>query len=63
MGKHCGVFSGENCNVRDEDFFSFGLNTFRQPFVTKFGVVVHHHEPECDAKKSKYDGAISVIVN
>ena len=27
------------------------LNTFRQPFVTKFGVVVHHHEPEYDAKK------------
>ena len=27
------------------------LNTFRQPFVTKFGVVVRHHEPECDAKK------------
>ena len=37
--------------MRDEDFFSFGLNTFRQPFVTEFGVVVHHHEPECDAKK------------
>ena len=23
-----------------------------QPFVTKHGIVVHHHEPECHAKKS-----------
>ena len=22
-----------------------------QSFVTKFGIVVHHHEPECHAKK------------
>ena len=22
-----------------------------QPFVTKLGIVVHHHEPECHAKK------------
>ena len=22
-----------------------------QPFVTKLGFVVHHHEPECHAKK------------
>ena len=22
-----------------------------QPFVTKFGIVVHHYEPECLAKK------------
>ena len=22
-----------------------------QPFVTKFGIVVHHYEPECHAKK------------
>ena len=22
-----------------------------QPFVTKLGIVVHHHEPECHVKK------------
>ena len=35
-GKHCGVFRDEGC---------------LQSFVTKPGIVVHHHEPECHAKK------------
>ena len=35
-GKHCGVFRDEGC---------------LQSFVTKLGIVVHHHEPECPAKK------------
>ena len=47
-GKHCGVFRGEGCNARDT-FVSVCL----QPFVTKLGIVVHHHEPECHAKKKK----------
>ena len=27
------------------------LSVCLQPFVTKLGIVVHHHEPECHAKK------------
>ena len=27
------------------------LSVCMQPFVTKLGIVVHHHEPECHAKK------------
>ena len=27
------------------------LSVSLQPFVTKLGIVVHHHEPECHAKK------------
>ena len=45
-GKHCGVFRGEGCNARNT-FVSVCL----QPYVTKLGIVVHHHEPECHAKK------------
>ena len=45
-GKHCGVFKGEGCNARNT-FVSVCL----QPYVTKLGIVVHHHEPECHAKK------------
>ena len=47
-GKHCGVFRGEGCNARDTYLF---LSVCMQSFVTKLGIVVHHHEPECHAKK------------
>ena len=33
-----------------------------QPFVTKLGIVVHHHEPECHAKKRKRDFIVKVKV-
>ena len=49
-GKHCGVFRGEGCNARDI-FVPTRLSVSLQPFVTKLGIVVHHHEPECHAKK------------
>ena len=39
-------FSGESCI-----FLLSRLNTFRHPFLTKFGIVLNHHEPECPAKK------------
>ena len=32
-------------------FVSTRLGVCLQSFVTKFGIVVHHHEPECHAKK------------
>ena len=50
-GKHCGVFRGEGCNARDTYLFPIRLSVSLQPFVTKFGIVVHHHQPECHAKK------------
>ena len=46
-GKHCGVFRGEGCNAPDTYLLSVSL----QPFVTKLGIVVHHHEVECHVKK------------
>ena len=49
-GKHCGVFRGEGCNARDI-FVPTSLSVSLQPFVTKLSIVVHHHEPECHAKK------------
>ena len=51
-GKHCGVFRGEACNARDT-FFPTRLSVCLQPFVTKLGIVVYHHEPECHAEKKK----------
>ena len=45
-----GVFRGEGCNTRDT-FVPTWLSVYLQPFVTKLGIVVHHHEPECHAKK------------
>ena len=30
------------------------LSVFMQPFVTKLGIVVHHYEPECHAKKIEF---------
>ena len=29
------------------------LSVCMLPFVTKLGIVVHHHEPECHAKKTR----------
>ena len=49
-GKHCGVFRGEGCNACDI-FFPTRPSVCMQPFITKLGIVVHHHEPECHAKK------------
>ena len=45
-GKHCGVCRGEGCNAHDTQ-----LSDCMQPFVTKLGIVVHHHEPQCHVKK------------
>ena len=45
-GKHCGVFRGEG-----HIFVPTRLSVCLQPFVTKLGIVVHHHEPECHATK------------
>ena len=45
-GKHGGVFRGEGCNAHDTQ-----LSDCMQPFVTKLGIVVHHHEPQCHVKK------------
>ena len=33
-------------------FVTSRLNVCMQPFVTKLGIVVHHHESECHAQKS-----------
>ena len=48
-GMHCGLFRGEGCNARDTYLFALG-SACLQSFVTKLGIVVHHHEPECHAK-------------
>ena len=45
-GKHCGVFRGEG-----DIFVPTRQSVCLQPFVTKLGIVVHHHELECSAKK------------
>ena len=57
--KHCGVFRGEGCNTRDI-FIPTRLSVCLQPFVTKLGIVVHHHEPECHPKK--WDSVFNVKV-
>ena len=49
-GKHCGVFRDEGCNARDI-FVPTQLSVSLQHFVTKLGIVVHHHEPDCHAKE------------
>ena len=49
-GKHCGVFRGKGCNAHDT-FIPTRLSGCLQSFVTKLVIVVHHHEPECHAKK------------
>ena len=49
-GKYCGVFRGEGCNAHDI-FVPSRLSVCMQPFVTKLGIVVHHHEPDCHAEK------------
>ena len=48
--KHCGVFRGEGCNACDT-FVPTQLSVCLQSFVTKLGIVVHHHELKCHAKK------------
>ena len=47
-GKHCGVFGGEGCIVTH---ICSRVGVCLQSFVTKFGIVVHYHVPECHAKK------------
>ena len=37
--------------TRETIFVPSRLKVFRQPFVTKLGIVVHHHDLECHAKQ------------
>ena len=59
-GKHCGVFRHEGCNACDTYFVPTWLSVSLQPFVTKLGIVVHHHELERHAKK--WDSVFKVKV-
>ena len=61
-GKHCGVFRGEGCNAHDTCLFPSWclLSVSLQPFVTKLGIVVHHHERECHTKK--WDSIVKVKI-
>ena len=60
-GKHCGVFRDEGCNTCDI-FVPTRLSVSLQSFGTKLGIVVHHHEPECHAKKLDFIFKVKVIV-
>ena len=50
-GKHCGIFRGEVCSWHI--FVPSQLSVCMQPFVTKPGSVMHHHEPECHEKRKE----------
>ena len=43
-------------------FFPSRLSVCMQPFVTKVGIVVHHREPECHAKKERRDSIFKVKI-
>ena len=45
------VSSGVRAVCSWQIFVPTRLSVCIQPFVTKLGIVVHHHEPECHARK------------
>ena len=55
-----GVFLGEGCNAHV--FVPRWLSVCMQRFVTKLGIVVHDHKPECHAKKRRRDSIFKVKV-
>ena len=71
------VPSAVSAIVCHQIFVASWLSVFRQPFLTKLGVVVHQHEPHCHAQKlgfclhgeghreglynKKYDGFYSIL--